>query len=111
LILSFGLEFDPAIRRQASQFAIRFDLFPRGDAVVGGYWYGPMNQLPGGTSGSIWVSMTWTTAGRALDWHGTGAVLYRPSVHFNIGGGAIDEFAVAEEDHYIFVEYRFRDKD
>ncbi len=109
LILSFGLEFDPAIRRQARWFGIRFGLFSLGRAFIGGgAWTAPMNQLPGGSSGKIWVSMTWNDGSDVLHYTQE-PILYRPSVWFQVIGasdGSDYEFAVAEEDHYIFGVHR-----
>ncbi len=95
LTLSFGLEFDPDLYRQAHQFHFYFPL-----PGASGHWWGTMNQLPGG--GYIWVSMSWEDAGRALD-RRRGPILYRPHAEFVIRG-ALNEYAVAEEDHYIFGE-------
>jgi hypothetical protein len=105
--LSFGLEFDPALRRQASGFQLQFYLFALGRPFWGGdAWTGPMNQLPG-TSGRIWVSMTWQNGGDALR-YAEEPMLYRPSASFVVpaGSGENYEFAVAEEDHYIFGVHR-----
>jgi hypothetical protein len=65
-----------------------------------------MNQLPG-TSGRIWVSKTWRYGSDALHYT-LEPILYRPSVSFAIqaGSGEDYEFAVAEEDHYIFGVHR-----
>jgi hypothetical protein len=104
LTLSFGLEFDLAIRGQASSFNLGFSLFTLGSYSGGGLWTGPLFQLPGST-GNIWVSKTWRVATDATPGIVVrGPLLYRPSASFLIPELTGDnEFAVAEEDHYIHV--------
>lgn len=112
LTLFFGLEFDPALRALARSFELRFDLFEPGHSFVGGGTrWGGINQLPG-TTGRIWLAKTFEHTGQALDYR-WGTILYRPSMHFSIGTGRSEriEFAVAEEDHYIYSKHLRPDSD
>jgi len=119
LTLTFGLEFYPSLRRDANWFEAHFLLKSLGGGWIHDeVWTVPINQLPGGTSGSIWLSMWWPSSGWALDWN-TGPFLWRPHVAFQlpqlisesspfspppfgVSRAFIYEFAVAEEDHYIW---------
>jgi hypothetical protein len=104
LTLFFGLTFDNNIRwAGAGLFILEFHLISPGGIAGGGYWTGPFGQLPGNT-GDIWVSKTWNVATDAFRRY-AGTFLYRPSATFRLGLTGDDEFAVAEEDHYIYLEY------
>jgi hypothetical protein len=102
LTLFFDLEFDPALRGQAHTFYLGFVLESLGSGWTGGgYRSGPMYQLPG-TTGRIWVSKTLTSVGTVVGFPAhLGHILYRPRVSFYLGDYEV-EFAVAEEDHYIY---------
>jgi len=110
LTLYFGLEFDNNIRYQGGYFALRFTLItPYGGDARGTTWGGyTPTQFPG-SGGNIWVSMSWAEAKNATGGATRSLWNYQPSVHFSIippGGGFTgdDEFAVAEQDHYIHFE-------
>jgi hypothetical protein len=107
--LFFGLQFDVNLRAQPSWWSMHFTLFPDGQGPpLGMTWTGWISQLPGNPFGNIWLSATWNPATNATGGR-RGLFLYQPRAVFQtIGpGGALtgdDEFAVAEEDHYIIFE-------
>jgi hypothetical protein len=107
LRLLFGLQFDNSLRIRSGYFYLGFYLYQDGSRS-GGTWSGwTSTQMPA-SGGNIWVSYSWSQATHATGGR-HGLLLYRPQVIFNTwgaGGGLTgdDEFAVAEEDHYIYIE-------
>jgi hypothetical protein len=109
LTLFFGLEFDNNIRFQGGEFYLRWVLIHAVSGQIYSHlWSGwTPTQMPS-AGGNIWVSTTWSQA-TILTNGARGMFLYQPRASFWIippGGGfsGDDEFAVAEEDHYILFE-------
>jgi hypothetical protein len=103
-----GVQIDPSIFQSPGYFSFNFDLFLNGERR-GQRWIGWIpTELPTITLG--WFSYTWRTAIELMGWGFYDVFLFRPSIRFNMGGKPgskepiPDEFAVAEEPHYISVD-------